>query len=193
MNRKTTVLLVVIFAVLIAAAVYAYTALRGTVTPESNLSSPSGQIPDSAPSATTPRQKAPDFTVVDADGKQAKLSDMLGKPVVLNFWASWCSPCKSEMPEFNEVYKELGGEVQFMMVNMTDGQRETVASGSKYVSDQQFSFPVYFDTEQNAAYTYGIRSIPTTIFIDKDGYIVSAAQGSIDENALRKGIDMTER
>ncbi|MBP3544577.1 MAG: TlpA family protein disulfide reductase, partial [Lachnospiraceae bacterium] len=68
---------------------------------------------------------APDFTVIDAEGNEVKLSDMRGKPVVVNFWASWCGPCKMEMPEFEEVYKELGDEVHFMMVNLTDGWQET--------------------------------------------------------------------
>ncbi|RCX08086.1 thiol-disulfide isomerase/thioredoxin [Anaerobacterium chartisolvens] len=134
--------------------------------------------------------KAPDFTVLDADGNSVNLSDLFGKPIVLNFWASWCPPCKSKMPEFNEVYEEVGEDITFMMVDLADGQRETKEKGAQYVKDQGFSFPVYFDTKQDAVSKYGIASIPTTIFIDKDGYIVTGAEGAIGVKTLQKGIDL---
>ena len=133
---------------------------------------------------------APDFTVYDIDGNEVKLSDYFGKPIVLNFWASWCGPCKSEMPEFNEMYYELDGEVIFLMVNMTDGSRETVESASEYVSEEGFSFPVMYDTAQDAAYTYAVYSLPTTYFLDDEGYLIARAVGAIDKDTLQQGIDM---
>ena len=133
---------------------------------------------------------APDFTVYDIDGNEVKLSDYFGKPIVLNFWASWCGPCKSEMPEFNEMYSELDGEVIFLMVNMTDGSRETVESASEYVSEEGFSFPVMYDTAQYAAYTYAVYSLPTTYFLDEEGYLIARAVGAIDKDTLQQGIDM---
>ena len=133
---------------------------------------------------------APDFTVYDIDGNEVKLSDYFGKPIVLNFWASWCGPCKSEMPEFNEMYSELDGEVIFLMVNMTDGSRETVESASEYVSEEGFSFPVMYDTAQDAAYTYAVYSLPTTYFLDDEGYLIARAVGAIDKDTLQQGIDM---
>jgi thiol-disulfide isomerase/thioredoxin len=138
------------------------------------------------------KQKASDFTVTDIEGTHITLSSLIanGKPIVLNFWASWCPPCKVEMPEFDKVHQETGGEVQFIMLDLTDGQRETVQKGAQYVKDQGFSFPVYFDTEKEAGYTYGIRFIPTTLFIDRDGYIVAETQGSIDGQTLRRGIEL---
>ena len=141
-------------------------------------------------SSTEQKKLAPDFSVVDAEGNTVKLSDMAGKPVVLNFWASWCPPCKKEMPDFDKVYQELGDEVQFMMVDMTDGQRETVETATKYVEDQGYALPIFFDTQLEAAYQYSVQSIPKTYFIDKDGYLVAGVQGTIDEEALRRGIDM---
>lgn len=135
------------------------------------------------------RIKAPDFTVFDSEGKPVKLSELVGKPIVLNFWASWCPPCKSEMPHFNKVYADVKEDVIFMMVDLVDGQRETVDKGKKYIEGEKFTFPVYFDTEQEAANTYGIQSIPTTFFIDKDGYIVTGSQGAIEEEKLLQGIE----
>ncbi len=133
---------------------------------------------------------APDFTVYDNEGNKVQLSDMIGKPIVLNFWASWCPPCKSEMPEFNKVYEELGEDVHFMMVDAVDGSRETKEKGQAYVEKNGFSFPVYFDIDRNAVFQYGIRAFPTTLFIDKDGYVVTGVEGAIDEKTLRKGIEL---
>lgn len=77
---------------------------------------------------------APDFTVLDADENSVKLSDYFGKPIVLNFWASWCYYCKEEMPDFNQAYLD-NSDIQFMMVNVTDGSQETLSSAKKFIED----------------------------------------------------------
>ena len=133
---------------------------------------------------------APDFTVIDEAGNPAKLSDFFGKPIVLNFWASWCPPCKSEMPHFNKIYGDKKDEVVFLMVDLVDGEQETTETGLQYVGDQGFDFPVYFDTNQEAANAYEVTSIPTTYFINAAGEIVTKHQGAIDEDALNKDIQL---
>lgn len=133
---------------------------------------------------------APDFTVYDENGAAVKLSDFIGKPTVVNFWASWCGPCQMEMPDFDEKYQELAEEVQFLMVNMTDGSQETLEKAKKFIEDSGYSFPVYYDTDVDAAMTYGVTSIPSTYFIDAEGHAVAWAQGMIDAMTLQKGIDM---
>ncbi len=131
---------------------------------------------------------APDFTVYDSDGNAVKLSDLKGKPVVLNFWASWCPPCKSEMPDFNEKYLKYKDEIHFMMVNLTDGYQETRESAERFLSSTDYVFPVYFDSDLDAAYTYGISSVPQTFFIDSEGILITGAQGAISGEVLEKGI-----
>ena len=137
--------------------------------------------------------KAPDFTVYDAEGNAVHLSDFAGKRVIVNFWASWCGPCKSEMPDFNEKYLEIGEEIQFMMVNLTDGSRETVETASAFVSEQGYVFPFYYDTDLNGADTYGVYSIPCTYFINEEGYCVAQATGAIDMETLEKGISYFDK
>lgn len=131
---------------------------------------------------------APDFTVYDREGNKVKLSDFAGKPVVLNFWASWCPPCRSEMPDFDKVYGDVKSDVVFMMVNLSDGKRETQASGQRFVNSKGFTMPVYFDNDQRAVNAYGISSIPATFLIKPDGSIVDKYIGAIDEETLRNAI-----
>ena len=133
---------------------------------------------------------APDFTVYDQDGNAVNLSDYIGKPTIVNFWASWCGPCQMEMPDFDEKYKELGEEVYFLMVNMTDGSQETIETAKAFVEKSGYSFPVYYDTDMDAAMTYGVTSLPSTFFIDAEGKAVAWAQGMIDAATLQKGIEM---
>ena len=125
----------------------------------------------------------------DAAGNEVRLSDYLGKPVVLNFWASWCGPCRMEMPHFQEKQLELEGEIQFLMVNVTTG-RETLESAQEFIAGQGYTFPVFYDTEADAAMAYGAYSLPATYFIDAEGYAIAHARGAIDAATLQTGIDM---
>ena len=135
------------------------------------------------------KNSAPDFTVTDADGNNVKLSDFNGKPVVLNFWATWCYYCKVEMPDFNEAYKEYP-DVQFLMVNATGTRGETVESAKAFIEQENYEFPIFFDTQHDALRTYGVSSYPQTIFIDKDGNIVSRRVGMLTKDVLEQNIEM---
>ena len=133
------------------------------------------------------KNSAPDFTVVDYDGNKVKLSDYKGKPVVLNFWATWCYYCKVEMPDFNEAYKNYP-DVQFLMVNATGTNGETVESAKAYVEQEKYEFPVLFDTMYEANQAYRLSSFPMTVFIDAEGNIVSSRVGMLTKEALENEI-----
>lgn len=132
--------------------------------------------------------EAPDITVYDVEGNAYKLSSFFGKPIVLNFWASWCNPCKDEMPGFQKIYNEYEGDIQFLMVNLTDESRETVKKASEFIKDAGYTFPVYYDTDQDGLNTYGVFTIPATFFIDAKGHLITYGIGTLDTYTLRKGL-----
>jgi peroxiredoxin len=144
---------------------------------------------ENSSSVSENEKKAPDFTVVDGNGNEVELSDFKGKPVVLNFWATWCYYCKQEMPDFNTAAKNHP-EVQFLMVNATDGVEETVEKAKKYIEDEGFEFPVFFDTEMEAVYNYNVTGFPSTYLIDKNGNLVAFRSGMMNLATLEKGIEM---
>lgn len=165
----------------------AYNYLKERVQPSQRLSNTESET-DTNESSSNTTYPARDFAMQDINGNEVKLSEQFGKPIVVNFWASWCPPCKDEMPDFEKVYQEMGEQVTFMMVDLVDGTRETLETGSAYIASAGYTFPVYFDVNQEATYAYAITSIPTTLFINAEGEIVANAVGAIDEETLRKGI-----
>lgn len=198
-NKRTLIILVLVFALILGGAALLYDQLAKDYAPEQLTISEGEQVPAanaqsaSEQSDENPEEKlqtAPGFTVYNAEGDAVKLSDYFGKPIVLNFWASWCGPCQMEMPDFQTAFEELGGNVQFLMVNMTDGARETVDTASDFIAKKKYTFPVLFDTDSNAAITYSVYSLPNTYFIDAEGHAVAKATGAIDAETLQRGIDM---
>lgn len=136
------------------------------------------------------KQTAPDFTVYDVEGNPHKLSDFRGKPVILNFWATWCGFCEAEMPDFEEKYQQYGDRIHFLMVDVTDGQQETVEKASAFIAERGFTFPVYYDTELQAASAYNTSGLPVTYFLDAEGCFVAWQQGMLTADTLQKGIDI---
>jgi thiol-disulfide isomerase/thioredoxin len=188
MNKRILMVMLALLIAVIAGASFLYNDLSGGMDME-NLATQTPTEP-SEPDATEPNIAAPDFTVLDREGNPVKLSDFAGKPVVLNFWASWCGPCKSEMPDFQEAWEKYDGKVVFMMVNCTDGSRETMDGALEFISEQGYTFPVYFDTTYEAAIAYGANSIPMTFFIDEGGNLIAYGQGALSAETLEKGIGM---
>lgn len=193
-RKRNVIILVLVLVLLIGGASVLYTWLSKEEAPDSlltqgvqNKNDDEGQNDSSGEERQLP--DAPNFAVYDASGNKVELSDFFGKPIVLNFWASWCGPCQSEMPDFHEKYLELGNEIHFLMVNMTGG-RETLNSAKAFISEKGYTFPVFFDTDSDAAAEYSVYSLPTTYFIDAEGHLIAQATGAISAETLQRGIDM---
>lgn len=207
-NKNSLLIILLVFVLLIGGAYVLYDRLGQDVTAEQMIVHatpqptpepaaeeviPEGESTEAADTSANEEPEdiiAPDFEVIDKEGNPVKLSSFFGNPIVLNFWASWCGPCQSEMPDFNEKYAELGGDVHFVMVNMTDGGRETVETASAFIEKNGYDFPVLFDTKSEAAMTYGAYSLPTSFFINAEGHVIAQAVGAIDAATLQRGIDM---
>ncbi len=204
-QKKSFSVLLIVLLVVLAGAMFAYRYLSDKVTPDTGGSlldrvtdgadtsadtvKTGIETSDAGDTAQSDVFPAMDFTVYDIDRNPVNLSDFFGKPILINFWATWCPPCKSELPDFDRVYADYGEDVVFMMVNMTDGSRDTVESASAFTADNGYSFPVYYDCDLNAAYTYGASSIPMTVLIGADGNIVGGQVGVLTEEQLRIILD----
>lgn len=187
-NKKGILILLVILVALIAAARAAYSYFGDGLSMDNLAAQEQTVSADETEEEVS--YAAPDFTVYDGEGSEVRLSDFLGTPVVLNFWASWCGPCKMEMPDFQAKYEELDGAVQFLMINATDGGRETVDTAKAFIAESGYSFPVFYDTDYSAIYAYGVNAFPTTYFIDAEGNLAAYGQGAMSAETLQTGIDM---
>ena len=146
--------------------------------------------PESLPVGLDAGNRAPDFTLTDINGETVKLSDYRGKKVLLNFWGTWCPPCKAEMPhmqKYYEKFKDEGIEILAVNATVTESSPDNVA---KFVEDYGLTFTIPLDEKNQVSSLYEILSFPTSFFIDSDGVIRSGAIGGMTEefigNELRK-------
>lgn len=130
-------------------------------------------------------EKADPFMITDDEGQDVDLSDYLGKkPVIVNCWATWCPPCKAELPDFDKAYSEYGDRIDFFMVNLLS--REDEETARSFVAESGYSFPIFYDKYREISKEYKIQYIPVTLVFDKNGTLVynKVGQASPDELAV---------
>ena len=126
--------------------------------------------------------RIPNFSLPSPENTEVSLTSFLGKPVVLNFWASWCPPCKAEMPAFQQFYEEYAfpeGDYALLSINLTDGVQETRESCQQYLKDNHYTFPVVYDETGAIFSMFSDGRLPVTAFIDEEGFIIGGAFGGI--------------
>ncbi|MGN7478815.1 peroxiredoxin family protein [Solibacillus silvestris] len=134
-------------------------------------------------------QFAPDFTLYNMEGKPLTLSDLRGKRVVLNFWATWCPPCEAEMPHMQKYYDKYRKKdnVEIVGVNLTY-EKEKVERVEQFLKSYDITFPVVLEIDGSVSYQYEIMTIPSTYMIDTEGKIQKKIVGPLDLDALRENV-----
>jgi len=156
---------------------------------DSDTTSDSDEDIDSDTDTEIPQPQATNFTMLDYNGNEITLDSLKGKAIVLNFWASWCPPCRNEMPAFEQAYKLYGSDVQFVMVSHLAWGSDTVESAKAFYEQSGYTFPVYFDTKFEAYSAYELNSIPRTVFINADGTVSNYITGGISYAILEQEIN----
>jgi thiol-disulfide isomerase/thioredoxin len=118
-----------------------------------------------------------DFELADLKGETVSLSSFHGKVVFLNFWATWCGPCRSEMPSMEKLHQAFSEDgLEIVAVNLMEGEKAV----QRFMDDNKLTFTVLLDSNGRVGSMYGARAIPTTYIIDRDGYILAGMAGSRD-------------
>lgn len=147
-----------------------------------------------AMTAIVPASPAPDFTLRDIDGKPHRLSDYRGKVVLVNFWATWCPPCRAEMPSIEKLYASMKGK-PFVVLALDQGESINNVFAFMGQLSPSPTFPVLLDRKSQVAQAFGVMGIPSTFLIDRQGHIVAKAIGgrSYDSAAMRSLVDRLMR
>ena len=172
----------IIWVVAICAVMVAAYILYSKRQPQVIIEPPAQQSQSISQSTQNTNPVAPDFTLKDLNGNDVKLSDYKGKIVILNFWAVWCKYCLVEMPDFNELNKELEKENEVVILAINS--QESPDKVKDYLSSSNIDLKVLLDQDGAVTQTYGITGFPTTFFINKDGTLVTYISGMTDKKTL---------
>lgn len=137
------------------------------------------------------RSAAADFTLPTLTGEKVRLSDSRGKLTILNFWASWCGPCKDEAPHLQTFYEENKDSIQLLAINVT--AKDKLENAKQFVDNYNLTFPILLDETGDISTTYGAFTIPTTVFLNEDGEIVHEIAGPLTEQYLKEIVDSMQK
>lgn len=182
---KKNLLIWVTALILVVIAFYVtknYNNAKSISTANQTQSTPSSNSQSLSTDDTKADNKAIDFTLTDLDGKKVSLKDFKGKNVYLNFWATWCPPCRSEMPEIEKVYQQYKDK-DFVVLAVDLGEDKNTVKN--FMQQNKYNFKVLLDSDQSVAAQYNITAIPVSYFIDKDGNIVAKRVGALSEEEMQ--------
>jgi thiol-disulfide isomerase/thioredoxin len=177
-NTKKSIIIWAMAIILVAVAVYSSYQYNNNPAPPPT---PAGQV--NPGEEVLDSIDAMDFTLEDMNGNKVALSDYKGKTILLNFWASWCGPCKYEMPFIEQLYKDTkDSDLVIVTVNL----QEPKSTVSKFLIDNKYTFPVLLDTKGDVSNQYGVNGIPLSLLINKDFKIISAHEHQMDSYEILK-------
>ena len=148
------------------------------------------QITEAAEVGIQKGNKAPDFELLNLNGNPVKLSNFAGKKVILNFWATWCPPCRAEMPHMEKFYEDHKRDVVVLAVNLTQTEKKQ-SDVKDFVDDYGLTFPIAMDAKGDVSSTYQIFAYPTSYIIDSQGIIQEIFQGAINYDIMEKAVSET--
>ena len=171
-----------------------------TINPPSNVENDEkqGRIPnndeekpeDDSKIGVFPGDRAPDFSLMDREGNEIKLSDLKGKVVFVNFWTTWCGFCTYEMPFIQEVYEKYKDEeVIILAVDVLAAEKIGIEEVNEFLDENGFTFPVLYDMDGSTSQQYKVRGFPTTYIIDKEGYIADFVSGAMEKDVMMEKIE----
>ncbi len=185
MKKLTTLIIALLIAALAAGCAKVnspepetQTQPQTTQTESESVSETEGEAPSAA-----------DFTVLDEEENEIKLSSLYGKPTVIHFWSTKQKSVKTELEFFNELYPEYEGEVNFMLIHLTDRDKENLFRAKAFMLDNGYTFPVYFDLNGEAKKAYGVEKKPVTVFIDEKGNVFKEFKTEITKPVLKGCIE----
>lgn len=160
--------------------------------PQTNAQAPSPtqeQTAATQPAEDPAHPRMPDIPLTKLDGTATTFDAVRsGKPAIINYFASWCPPCKEELPHFLKAYETYGDKIEFIFLDSLDGQRETLDTLNAFIKSFPMNGPVYYD-DGMFAYLFQTQSIPTTVMFNADGTILKGYLGFISEDALLSDIE----
>ena len=190
-SKRGLLAAIIALAVVIAVGFFAYNALSSSRSQTPSSPSAEAKSEWAKPSGTGPMLVDYDAIVYTESGMPIAFSEIAdGKPLVVNYWATWCPYCVQEMPDYLEIYRDYSGRVSFAFVDCADGKRETVGKAAAWLADNGFAeLPAYYDVESEAQYLYRVTSLPTTVVVSASGEVMTVSPGTIDPDTLRSALD----
>lgn len=163
------------------------------------LDEASDSAPESSQAVLTPETnveadlqgwQGPDSTYLNAEGNLIDLADNYGKGTLINIWASWCEPCRVEMPYFDEAYQTYGDDINFLMIDALESRpTETQAAGLAFFEEMELSMPIYFDDEMANQFLFGATILPLTVILDDEGKVIEIVRGQVSPAKLTQMIN----
>jgi cytochrome c biogenesis protein CcmG, thiol:disulfide interchange protein DsbE len=147
---------------------------------QSRQPSPANELTNQLPIAPTAGSIAPDFTLTSLDGESFTLSEQRGTAVVLNFWASWCGPCRYETPYFQQIHEQNGDEVLIVGIN----QQETADRVATFADEFALTYPLLLDSDGRVSKAYRVFGLPTTVLVDAEGVVREVLPGAVSTAVL---------